>query len=77
MKQKRDNILRDKRGMSRMFIIGILLLIFLGSLIIFVSSQGSEDLQSELNSLENELSNKGYDWLVNYSEINLNWRRIK
>lgn len=70
MRNKLNKKCENKRGLSKIFLFGIILLIIASSLIIFVSSQSSEDLQSELNSLESELNNQGYSWLVNYIDIN-------
>ncbi|MDP2925066.1 MAG: LamG-like jellyroll fold domain-containing protein, partial [Nanoarchaeota archaeon] len=65
--EKKDHIINKKKKRSKAFIIGILLFLLLIVLAVRVYSQSSEDLQSELNLLESELSNQGYSWLVNYS----------
>src|SRR4030042_5139379 len=58
----------NKRG-SKLMLIGIGLILLAG-LIVIVSALTDADkarLQNELNSLEANLTNSGFDWLVNYS----------
>lgn len=73
--KKSNNIMEDKKRRNRFLIIGIaLLIVFCFSfLAVRVYSQSSEDLKSELNSLESELNNQGYSWLINQtSYLNIN-----
>ena len=59
----------NKKGVSKLFILiaGILLMLSLAILVKALTDNERSSLQNELSQLENNLTNNGYNWLINYS----------
>ncbi len=70
-KSNKKEIMKDKSGRSKILLIGIVLFIIsLITLISFVKASQNQSLEEELASLEQNLSDSGYNWLVNQLDIN-------
>lgn len=61
--------MKDKGGMSRILIISIIAFALLLGIILISALTTDERiaLQNELNILEGNLSDSGYNWLMNYT----------
>lgn len=72
MKNKKEirELKETKRG-KRISIIIIILTLIIG-VIAFIYAQQNESLEQELARIEQDLSDSGYGWLVDYSELNKN-----
>ncbi len=58
-------------GIAWVMPVFILILIVLASLLVSgLTTEEKNTLQNELDSLENELANNGYRWLINLIDIN-------
>ncbi|MBI5803880.1 hypothetical protein HY450_01410, partial [Candidatus Pacearchaeota archaeon] len=64
---KRKNKLNKKGTNRKLLLIGILLLVTLISVISALTDDETQAFQDELSRLELDLTNNGYDWLINYS----------
>jgi len=70
MKTKKENKKIKNNWMRNKFLlIGILGILLISSVVIISALTSDEQtvLQNELESLESNLTNSGYSWLVNYS----------
>lgn len=66
--KKRAEKKNEKRGIGKIAIIGIFAFALLFGIILIsaLTTEEQNALLNELNSLENELSDNNYGWLVNY-----------